>query len=344
MARFVARKSQYVRDLTPGTSVDETFLLAEANQAQSRNGPYWNLTFQDATGTVDGKIWSPKSQEYPALDPGAICRVQGFVENYRERTQLKVDNLLLIDAADVDLSDFLPASRVPPEELMEAIEDLVTQHMRHAPWKALCRKVLGDEDIRRRLLTAPGAKTVHHAYVGGLLEHTLQVARACMALCDVYPDLDRQVLLAGAIFHDLGKAWELSGGLANDYTDEGRLMGHILLGEEALEPFLHKCKGLDPGLKLHLKHLILSHHGEHEFGSPVRPKTPEAFVLHFADNMDAKLKIIDQAFDDTDKTGPQWSPYLRFLERNVFRAPATPDSGKKKNDKSENQCLLPLKA
>ena len=344
MARFVTRKSQYVRDLAPGMSVDDTFLLAEANQAQSRNGPYWNLSFRDATGGVDGKIWSPKSLEYPSLESGMLCRIQGFVESYRDKNQLRVDNLIPMDGAGLNLADYLPASSVPPEELLEAVEELIAQHMKHAPWKSLCRKVLGDEEIRQRLLSAPGAKTVHHAYVGGLLEHTLQVARACMALCDVYPDLDRQVLLAGAVFHDLGKAWELSGGLANDYTDEGRLMGHILIGQEKLEPFLNRCKNLDPRLKLHLKHLILSHHGEHDFGSPVRPKTPEAFILHFADNMDAKLNIIDQAYDEMDRNGQQWSPYLRFLERNVYRAPATPDGAKKKNDKAENQCLLPLKA
>ncbi|WP_422393756.1 3'-5' exoribonuclease YhaM family protein [Pseudodesulfovibrio cashew] len=342
----MTQKSQYIQDLTPGTQVGDIFLLAAANLAQSRNGPYWNLTFQDATGKVDGKIWSPKSQEYPSLEPGQMARVHGFVENYRDKNQLKVDHLELIAPApgEIDFADFLPASNIPPAELLEALEDLITEHMKHTPWKNFCRKVLGDEEIRARLLVAPGAKTVHHAYVGGLLEHTLQVARACMALCDVYPALDRQTLLAGAVFHDLGKAWELSGGLTNDYTDEGRLLGHIQLGMEKIDIFLNKNKRLDDKLKLHFKHLITSHHGEHEFGSPVRPKTPEAFILHFADNMDAKLNIIDQAYADMDKTGAEWSPYMRFLERNVFRTPATPDKSKQKNDKPENQCLLPLKA
>jgi 3'-5' exoribonuclease len=164
-----------------------------------------------------------------------------------------------------------------------------------------------------------------------------------MALCDVYPELDRQTLLAGAIFHDLGKAWELSGGLTNDYTDEGRLLGHIQIGQEKLEPFLKRSKNLDEGLKLHLRHLITSHHGEYDFGSPIRPKTPESFVLHFADNMDAKLNIIDQAYEEMDKNGQEWSPYMRFLERNIYRAPTTPDASKKKTDKLENQCSLPLK-
>ena len=345
MARYVAKKSQYIQELSPGTQVNDLFILAAANMAQSRNGPYWNLTFQDATGKIDGKIWSPKSQEYPALEPGQLTRVHGFVENYRDKNQLKVDHMDLLDMSSeaIDFADFLPTSCVPPEDLMEDLEDLVIEHMKHLPWKKFCRKVLHAEDIRERFMTAPGAKTVHHAYVGGLAEHTLSVARACMALCDVYPNLDRQTLLAGAIFHDLGKAWELSGGLVNDYTDEGRLLGHIQIGQDKLEPFLKRAKNLDPSLKLHLKHLITSHHGEHDFGSPVRPKTPEAFVLHFADNMDAKLNIIDQAYDEMDKSGQEWSPYMRFLERNVFRPTPTPDKSKKQHDKPENQCLLPLK-
>lgn len=346
IARFVTQKSQYIQDLTPGMPVNDYFMLSAASLAQSRNGPYWNLTFQDATGKVDGKIWSPKSQEYPSLVAGQITRVQGFVESYRDKNQLKVDHLELVNAdqPSVDLADFLPTSKTPPTELLEQVEDLITEHMKYAPWKSFCRKVLTNDDIRNRLLVAPGAKTVHHAYIGGLLEHSLRVAQSCMAICNVYRDLDRQTLLAGAIFHDLGKAWELTGGLANDYTDEGRLLGHIQLGQEKLEPFLKRSKSLDDGLKLHFRHLITSHHGEHEFGSPVRPNTPEAFVLHFADNMDAKLNIIDQAYEDMEKTDQQWSPYLRFLERSVFRPTVTPDMGKKKNDKPENQCLLPLKA
>ncbi|WP_247648361.1 HD domain-containing protein [Pseudodesulfovibrio sp. zrk46] len=342
----MTKKSQYIHDLTPGMGLNDLFLISNANMANAKNGPYWNLTFQDATGKIDGKIWSPKSQEYPALEAGQMVHVQGFVDSYRDKNQLRVDHMTIIDSSmePINYSDFLPTSCVPPEELMEAIEDLITEHMKYAPWKSFCRKVLNDRDIRQRMIMAPGAKTVHHAYIGGLLEHTLQVSRACMALCDIYPNLDRQTLLAGAIFHDLGKAWELSSGIINDYTDEGRLLGHIQIGQDKLEPFLKRSKTLDEGLKLHLKHLITSHHGEHEFGSPVRPKTPEAFILHFADNMDAKLNIIDQAYSDMEKTGQEWSPFMRFLDRNVYRPPATPDITKKKTEKPENQCLLPLKA
>ncbi len=326
--------------------MSDLFILSTANMGQSRNGPYWNVAFQDATGQLEGKIWSPKSLEYQSLEPGKIVLVHGTVESYRDRLQLKVDHLDLNPSTNggLDLADFMPASKVPPAQLMETIEDLITEHMKHKPWKKFCRKVLRNEEYHERLLTAPGAKTVHHAYVGGLLEHSLSVACLCMSICDNYPDLDRQTLLAGAIFHDLGKAWELSGGLVNDYTDEGRLMGHIQIGIEKLEPFLAKARDLDQGLKLHLKHLITSHHGEHEFGSPVRPKTPEAFILHHADNMDAKLNMIQAAYEDMEQAGQSWSPYMRFLERNIFRPTPTPDPNNKNRNKTENQCLLPLKA
>ncbi|WP_241667443.1 3'-5' exoribonuclease YhaM family protein [Pseudodesulfovibrio senegalensis] len=341
----MTQKTQYIRELTPGTMVNDLFILSSANMGQSRNGPYWNVSFKDCTGTVNGKIWSPKSNEYPSLEAGTIARVHAVVESYRDSLQLKVEHLeFILDNNGINLADFLPASKIPPEDMLEALEDMITETMAHKPWKKLCRKVLRNETVRERLLTAPGAKTVHHAYVGGLLEHTLSVAKTCMSICNNYPELDRQTLLAGAIFHDLGKAWELSGGLANDYTDEGRLLGHIQIGQEKLQPFLAKAKDLDPGLKLHLNHLITSHHGEHEFGSPVRPKTPEAFVLHHADNLDAKMNMIEAAYEDMDQTGATWSPFLRFMDRNIFRPTPTPDATRKNRNKTENQCLLPLKA
>ena len=340
----MTQKTQYIRELTPGTPVNDIFILSAANMGQSRNGPYWNVSFQDRTGSINGKIWSPKSTEYPTLEAGTIVSVHAVVESYRNALQLKVDHLeFLSNYNEINLAEFLPASKIPPEDLFEALEDLITEHMVHKPWKKLCRKVLRNETVRQRMLTAPGAKTVHHAYVGGLLEHTLSVAKLCMSICDNYPDLDRQTLLAGAIFHDLGKAWELSGGLTNDYTDEGRLLGHIQIGQEKLQPFLAKAKDLDSELKLHLNHLITSHHGEHEFGSPVRPKTPEAFVLHHADNLDAKMNMIEAAYKEMDQTGTNWSPYLRFMERNIFKPEMTPDATRKNRNKTENQCLLPLK-
>jgi len=320
----VIAKAVYIRDISPGQTIQDTFLLADARTGQSRNGPYWSLVLQDATGQMDAKVWSPLSQQHPALTSGLFVSVRGLAANYRDKCQLTIDQLALVPEAEVDPAEFLPPSPVKPAELLAEIENLCRRELTHKPWRSLMKKILNDEEIRARLLPATGAKTVHHAYVGGLLEHTLCVARTCLALCDLYPRLDRQVLLVAAILHDLGKAWELSSGLTTDYTDEGRLLGHVQLGLEHVEGFLAKARDLDPALVLHLKHLIISHHGEYEFGAPRRPKTAEAFILHFADNIDAKMNTISGAYGDIEGEAPAWTPFQRYLDRFLYRPAHTP--------------------
>ena len=342
----VISKGAYVKDLCPGETAWGVFIVAEARLGQSRNGPYWNLTLKDSSGSIEGKIWSPLSQQFAELPQGGFVQVRGAVGTFRDRPQITVDQLAVLDPATpgLDVTQFLPSSAVPPEEMLEALEDLVTEVMEYKPWKKFCRRVLRDEEIKARLLAAPGAKTVHHAYVGGLLEHTLSVSRLSLSIAELYPEIDRQVLLAAAVFHDLGKAWELSGGVANDYTDTGRLLGHIHIALEVLAPFLARARDLDPELILHFKHIILSHHGEYEYGSPKRPKTPEAFVLHYADNLDAKLNTIAGCLEPLEGTEQTWTPFQRYLDRYLYKATPTPDGDRRrKNANPENQCLLPLR-
>jgi 3'-5' exoribonuclease len=175
------------------------------------------------------------------------------------------------------------------------------------------------------MLSAPGAKSIHHAYAGGLLEHTLAIMRICRAMAGLYPQVDKEILLVGALCHDLGKAFELSHGISREYTDAGRLLGHIQIGLEVLETFLRKVKDLPEDLAMHLKHLVISHHGELEFGSPCRPQTVEAFILHYADNMDSKINTVQSALtasDGAEATG--WSDYHRTLGRYLFQPARTP--------------------
>ena len=339
-----------MRDLAPGVSVQEVFLLAQARLAQSKNGPFWRLSLQDASGQIEAVIWSPKSQAYPSLTPGQYARVRGQVGSFKDKSQVVVEQLEVLDqeAALLDRADFVPASAVRPAELFAELEGLCAE-LAHKPWRDFARSVLRDEDIRSRLLAGLGAKTVHHAYVGGLLEHTLAVCRLCLAICGLHPRLDRETLLAAALFHDLGKAWELSGEFEFDYTDEGRLVGHITLGLAKLEPFLARAKDLEPGLALHFRHIVLSHHGQHEYGSPVLPKTAEAFVLHYADNLDAKLNTVERATAELNGSGQRWTAYNRYLDRQLFKPEATPGpAGKEPPNEPDNpadgQCLLPLKA
>jgi len=343
----VIQKQRSIADLVPGQPVADVFLIGAARLGQAKNGPFWTLTLEDATGQLEAKIWSPAAQAYADLRPGLFALVEGQVGTYRDRPQVNIDRLRVLPAEEFtpDLSQFVLSSAEAPEALLEKLTELCRAEIAHAPWRKFCLKVLSLPEFRDKLLEAPGAKSVHHGYRGGLLEHTLAVCRLVLDICARYPALDRDTLIAAACCHDLGKAWELTSGPARDYTDPGRLLGHIVLSLELLDPLLKKS-GLEPELVLHFKHILVAHHGEYEFGSPRRPKTAEAFVLHFADNIDAKLNQIFGAFE-TDEPG-EWSPFVRTLDRYLYnpaRAPREDAPAKPKaKEKDITQCLLPLKA
>ena len=278
-------------------------------------------------------------EQYADIPSGSIAEVEGRAESFREHVQINVSALRLLspeETATVDISRLVPASERPAQEMYDELLALCRKELTHKPWRKFILGVLGDETVRSGLMTAPAAKALHHAWVGGLLEHTLSVATLCMRLCDHYPTLDRQTLLAGAVCHDLGKLWELSGGLDNGYTDEGQLIGHIILGLEKLERPLSRS-GLEPELAMHFKHLVLSHHGLYEYASPRLPQTAEAFALHYADNIDAKLTQSRSLFSDLEEEEAGWSPYQRSLERSIYRAPRTPEAQGKPAPKEKTE-------
>ena len=345
------QKKQFIKDIGSNDDVDAIFLLGAASIQQARNGPFWRLELKDASGAIEAKIWSPQSQEYAGLAAGQIVEVQGRASLFRDQPQVTIDRLRPLspeETAACDLALFLSASARPGKEMLEELEELCRRELTHEAWKKFVLDVLGHADIRPRLLTAPAAKSVHHAYVGGLLEHTLSVAGLALRLADHYPELDRQILLAAAVCHDLGKIWELTGGLANDYSDAGRLLGHTILGLERLEPFLQES-GLHPELARHFKHLLLSHHGEHQYGSPQLPQTAEAFVLHYADNLDAKVVQCRHIFSTFTEDDSGWSSYQATLGRYMHNPARTPKSaasasGMQSKSAKEDQCSLLSKA
>ena len=317
-------KTRLVSELSLGDEVADIFILSTAQQGQARNGPYWRLEFRDAGGSLGGKIWSPQSQAHPELLPGMAVWVRGRVTSYRDKLELAVDSLRVLGEDErngLDMARFMPASARSPEDMLEELKSLARKNLTHKPWRKFVLAVLEDGEIGPALRLAPAAKAMHHAFAGGLLEHTLSVARLCMYIADHYPELDRQALFAGAVCHDLGKIWELTPGVSIDYTTSGRLIGHISLVLEKLVPFIGKA-GLEPELAEHLQHLVLSHHGTHEFGSPRLPSTAEALVLHYADNIDAKMQQIGEALAGVGENG--WSAYNPPLERFLFRARQTP--------------------
>lgn len=322
-----AATHQWVRGITPGTPVDTVLVVESASLKEARNGPFWMLDLKDATGSLSARVWSPLSQMFTDIPVGSLVAVEGRSERYREQIQCSVTALRVLDedeTAGVDASIFMPASARSPLIMLEELEAMADAVFVHEPWKLFIRRVLRDEDVRPRLLKASAARGIHHARVGGLLEHTLGVARLCLHFVELYPQLDRQALLAGAICHDLGKLWELTTGLTTDYTDEGRLAGHIFLGLERLRPHM-EAAGLEEPLRLHLQHLVLSHHGQYEYGSPRLPQTAEALALHYADNVDAKMDQCRSLFGDMEPQDAAWSPFQRSLERAMYRAPRTPE-------------------
>ncbi|MDL2285270.1 HD domain-containing protein [Desulfovibrio sp. OttesenSCG-928-F07] len=341
-------KKQFINTLTPGAVVDGLFLLAAATQNTARNGPYWRIEFKDSSGSIESKIWSPLSLNFPDLKAGSIADVQGRVIVYRERNEIAVEAMRVLsdeEKAALNLSDYMPASARDGQSMLEELEQLCRKTFSHAAWKKFYKLVLKDEEIAAALPIAPAAKGMHHAYAGGLLEHTLGVCRAALNFADLYPQLDRQVLLAGALCHDLGKIRELSSDLVIDYTSAGRLMGHISIAIEMLEPFIRKS-ALEPELAEHLRHLVLSHHGIREYGSPILPATAEAMALHFADNLDAKMNQITGVLEAIDEEDG-WSNYVPGLDRHIFKPKASPepDGVRAKNTKTKqvSQCSLLLK-
>ena len=342
---------QKISAVSAGDEIASIYIISLASLQQSRNGPYWRLELKDAAGTMEAKVWSPLSLSFPSLAAGQMVYVEGRVSLYREQLQLTVESLRVLsdeEVAELSMEDFLVSSPRPAAEMLEDIEALCEKELTHKPWKKFMRSVLSDKRIRAQLLKAPAAKSVHHAYAGGLLEHMLSVAELCMLMAGHYPELDRQVLLAAALLHDIGKIDEMGGMLVTEYTDEGRLLGHIVQGLVMLEPYLRKA-GLEPELVMHFKHLIASHHGEPEFGAAREPATPEAFVLHYADNIDAKLVQCRGILPPAEEgEGMVWSAYQTLLGRSVCRPVRTPVAPaekpsrqeKKENRQEERQCSL----
>ncbi len=336
---------QNTSDFNPDAEIRDIFLLSAASMQQARNGPYWKLELKKANRTLDAKIWSPLSQEFSTLNPGMFVEVVGRCSLFRDQVQITIDKMHVLDeeaCTNLDMADFLPSSPRPPKEMWDELCNICKQEFSHAPWYKFVFSVLNDQEVQRNFLQAPAAKGVHHAYAGGLLEHTLGVVKLVRDIANLYVELDKQVLIAGAIFHDIGKIWEFSGGLVNDYTTKGRLLGHVELGLEHLQKHLDKS-GLEEDLADHLKHLILSHHGSYAFGAARLPQTAEALLLHFADNIDAKMAQCRHVFEDADSD--TWSSYQPTLERYMYKPKPSPDAKPKQatKNKGDEQCLSLLK-
>lgn len=308
---------KYIEKMRDGDRISGIYLCKQRQSAVTKNGkPYENLIFQDRTGTVNAKIWEPNSQgieEFEALD---YVEIVGEVTTFQEALQLNVKRARKAREGDYTPADYLPVSESDIEEMFRALLQYMDK-VKNPYLRALLHSLfVEDQEFVKSFKFHSAAKSVHHSFVGGLLEHTLNVVRLCEYYVQAYPYLHADLLYTAAICHDIGKVYELSEFPANDYTDEGQLLGHIAMGSEMVAERAHQIPGFPKKLENELKHCILAHHGELEFGSPKKPALAEAFALNLADNTDAKLETLREIFKAArDNQG--WLGYNRLFESNI---------------------------
>jgi 3'-5' exoribonuclease len=315
------RKRVFIRDLVAGDSVQEVFCVERVERRTGRSGDaYLRVSLVDRSGTLTAMAWDEVESLQDSLVEGGYARVQGQVDTYRGDIQLRLATAEPWEG-DVDPGDFLPRGPVPGEESMAAIRALAASI--RDPWIAkLVHAFLDDSELAASLASAPAAKFNHHAYVGGLAEHTLSVMRLCVAAADHYGDLDRDLLVAGALLHDIGKTVEIAIEPGFPYTEAGTLLGHIPLGFAMVRERIAGIEGFPEEIATDLGHLVLSHQGELEWGSPVQPRTAEALVLHFVDNLDSKVATARRHLEGVVEGQ---GPYVRSLGRSLFRRGARED-------------------
>jgi 3'-5' exoribonuclease len=322
------KKTQYVKDLKDKDVVATSFLIKFSATAMGKNGkPYMNLVFMDKTGEMEGRIWDDVSQYVGQVVRDAFVWVDGRCQTYQGRKQIVIQKLQILREEDVIVKDYIPEGELDADALYQELLGYVDS-MVDPDYKALAEAVLKeDADIIDRMKRAPAAKTIHHAYKTGLLEHVVSITGILDALANHYgKSLNRDLLFLGGFFHDIGKIWELSYERVTDYTTEGKLIGHLVMGVELVDRKIRELEA-QPGRlagifpeekKLLVKHLILAHHGKLEYGSPKEPQVLEALIVHMIDDLDSKVNAI-RRFIEQDQTPGRWTGLNRNYERFFFK-------------------------
>lgn len=313
-------KKLFIENISPGDEVVDFFLVRSKKVGSTRTGkPYLDLELQDRTGIATAKVWDDAEKYDPKFKRGDVIKIKAYAESYRDQTQIKISQIRLATENEaIDLADFVPATDKDIPAMLEEVKGFIAGiENRHLA--ALLGSFFGDEQFVDGFKNGIGARNIHHAYRGGLLEHTLQVVKLADSCAALYPDLDRDILIAMSILHDIGKIRELASSNEFIYTTEGYLIGHIPLGLQMLDERIRGIEGFPEELALRAKHILISHHGELEFGSPVVPKTPEAIVLHYIDNLDAKTNLILRAIAKDKNETEEFTEYNRVMERNFYK-------------------------
>ena len=315
---------RFVHQLADGDTIEEVFLATDKQLRANRNGNlYLQLDLRDRSGSISARLWNAGEHLFRSFDSGDFLLVKGKVQLFQGSLQMILSHLERIETEKVDLTDFLPHTEQDVSKLFErlrtALLKLTNPHLR-----ALAECFLMDDGLMRDFCKAPAGVRNHHAYIGGLLEHVVTLLDGAERLLPIYPDLDRDLLLCGVFLHDIGKVRELSYNRAFAYSDEGQLVGHIVIGVEMLNEKVARVPDLTgeafpTELLLRLKHMILSHHGTYEFGSPRLPMTPEAIALHHLDNFDAKVHNFTRDIREDRNQTSAWTPYNQAMQRRLYK-------------------------
>ncbi|MBQ9814484.1 MAG: HD domain-containing protein [Lachnospiraceae bacterium] len=309
---------RYINQLKDGDNVIGIYLCKAKNMAQTKNGKdYENVTLTDKTGTLSCKIWEPNSMGIGDFDVNDYVEVRGRITLFNGALQMSIDRAFKASEGSYDPADYLPVSSRDINEMYEELKTYINS-LQSPYYKLLLEKIfIEDTEFVEVFKKHSAAKSIHHGFVGGLMQHTLAVCDLCNFYCTKYPALNRDLLISAALCHDIGKVRELSDFPLNDYTDEGQLLGHIVMGVEIVDEKLREVKGFPKVKADQLKHCILAHHGEFEFGSPKKPALVEAVALNFADNTDAKIEAMTELFESSPLVDGGWLGYSRLFDSNI---------------------------
>ncbi|MDO3379305.1 3'-5' exoribonuclease YhaM family protein [Geoalkalibacter halelectricus] len=312
-------KQVFVENVQERDWVESPFLVRDKVMAMAKNGkPYMTLKLMDRTGEIEGRVWDRVDEFATRFEKDDFILARGKASVYLGKMQLVVQDLERLSDEQVELSDFLPVSTRSPEEMESELLAKVAS-LRDGFIRRLLESFFADPEFLRRYRTAPAAKAMHHVYLGGLLEHSLAVANLVDDICRRYPGLNHDLLVAGALLHDVGKVEELCYERSFDYTDEGKLIGHIVIGVEMVDEKIRAIADFPRRTATLLKHLLLSHHGQYEFGSPKRPKTIEAVILNFLDDLDSKINGVRTHMEREPDNQSGWTAYHRLYDRYFFK-------------------------
>jgi 3'-5' exoribonuclease len=311
-------KSPYVAELRADQTISTFFLVSEKEIRSTRDARrYLRLELTDRTGSIEARMWDGFEKDAATFERESYVKVQARVENYRGKLQLSIDRVRRAELAEVDTADYLPQTKLDVDALYAKLREY-GEGIANPPLRRLALSVLDDPEIAPRLKRAPAAKMMHHAYLGGLIEHVVSLCGLARLVAAHYPEVDADLLMTGVILHDIGKLDELSYDRSIGYTTTGQLLGHILLEYELVTKKMDAIEGFPAELKTLVQHMLISHHGQYEFGSPKRPMFREALLLHYLDDMDSKMAATRGALE-SEAGDEEWTAFNPALDRRLLR-------------------------